>query len=178
MENGDVVMTDLLPYFEIRKRLQVHPLILEEISTSHAVSLPLPTLRWGLPAWLQWAAPAVRRPGSPVIHSPPDQWWAVDAVHGRMILFAKVAVWPIPGTQDWEPETLPTMGISLMGYKAQLAGAEQCLASLAPVFLTRQSGEPAEKAAGLAALRVYLPVPLQRQYRAIAADFFDWLEGS
>lgn len=158
--------------------MQTHPLILEEITTSHAVSLPLPTLRWRLPAWVQWAAPAVRSPGSPVVQAPPDQWWAVDAIHGRMILFAKVEVWPIPGTQDWKPETLPTLGISLAEYKARLAGVEQRLASLAPLFLSSRPADLADKAACLAALQLYLPVPLQHQYRAIAADFFEWLEGS
>ena len=52
-------------YGEIRQRQRTHVLRQTEVPVDHAVSLPLPTLRWGRPAYACFASPAIRRPGQP-----------------------------------------------------------------------------------------------------------------
>ena len=56
--------TTLLSYQEFRKRQATHMLRQTEIPVEHAISLPLPTLRWNRPAYIAFASPAIRRPRS------------------------------------------------------------------------------------------------------------------
>jgi hypothetical protein len=56
-----------------------HPAQRLQLPVEHFRSLPLPTLRWGAPAYASFAAPAVRTPGLPLRLGTPDRWWLVDA---------------------------------------------------------------------------------------------------
>src|SRR5215470_12331995 len=78
----------LLSFSQIRERQKTHPLRQSEVPVEHAVSLPLPTKRWGEPAYAFFASPAFRIPGKPVEQGPPDRWWAVKAHGGAIMIYA------------------------------------------------------------------------------------------
>ena len=58
------------------------------VPIEHAVSLPMPTMRWSSPVFAVFAGPALRRPGRPLELHPPDRWWAVDAESGDLVAYA------------------------------------------------------------------------------------------
>jgi hypothetical protein len=167
--------TSFLSYSKLRERLKQHCLMLEEVPTEASLSLPLPTLRFGVPGWAQFSAAAARLPGHPVVQDPPNRWWVVDARHGRMVLYALTSAYPFAADQAWQAETLPRIQASLAEYKAQLAEVEKQLETLAPLFFTGQLVEITIRQQFLKALLAYLPAPLHPQYRALVPDFFEWL---
>ena len=73
----------LLTYSEARKRQRNHCLRQSEIPVEHAISLPLPTKRWGKPSYAYFASPSLRSPGHPVEQGAPDRWWVTDAHGGK-----------------------------------------------------------------------------------------------
>jgi hypothetical protein len=165
-----------LSYSRLRERLQQHCLLLEEVPTEATKSLLLPTLRFILPGWAQFSAPAKRMPGHPIVQDPPDRWWVVDAWQGRIIVYAITKAVPFVTINDWKAETLPIINLSLEAYKTQLAEVGTQLDKLAPAFFNGQPVDQATRHKLLGVLFTYLPAPLHPQYRALVPDFIAWLD--
>jgi hypothetical protein len=166
----------LLSYSEARSRQRTHPLRQTEIPVEHAVSLPLPTRRWVGPGYAFFAAPSTRVPERPPVQGAPDRWWVVDAHGGRLILYALCAAVPFaPGT-TWGDSDLPPVTRSLDELRGALQQIGVWMDAAAPEFFAGRPGDPALRLTLAEALKAHLPPPLQPQYRALAADFFAWLE--
>ncbi|BCM94389.1 hypothetical protein IAD21_06296 [Abditibacteriota bacterium] len=166
----------ILSYSDIRNVQRTHPLQKSLVPVEHAVSLPIPTKRAGHLAYAFFAAPAARQPGKPMRQGAPDRWWLLDA-HGSasVIIYALCAVQPF-ATETWGAVTLPPVAGSLADLKAALANLESQMNALTPVFFAGDAGDASAKQELSAALMAVLSEPLQPQYRALAPDFFAWLE--
>src|SRR5437764_15393128 len=94
--------TKWLSYSDIRQKQRNSSLRQAEIPVEHAVSLPIPTLRFGSPVYAGFASPALRQPEQPMRQGAPDRWWAVDARSGHLALYALATVVPIAPDANWE----------------------------------------------------------------------------
>ena len=163
-----------VPYGRIRNEQNSGTLRQSEVPIQHALSLPVPTRRFG-PGFASFASPALWEPGKPTVQSPPDRWWTVDAATGHLTLFAKVAALPFC------EEQFPTVTLPLP--TATVAELRECSRSLNglmdPVSAAFFAGEPppTESIGELQRiLTTILAEPLQKQHRALAQDFFEWME--
>jgi len=166
--------SDFVPYARIRSDQSSGTLRQSEIPIQFALSLPLPTRRFGA-GFASFASPALREPGRLTVQSPPDRWWVVDAVTGHLTLFARVAAVPFCD-EPFPTLTLPAPTATM----AELRESSRRLNSLMdPVGAAFFAGEPApaelvdELKKLLATL---LAEPLLQQHRALARDFFAWME--
>jgi hypothetical protein len=166
----------LLNYSELREQQKSHVLIRSEVPIEHAISLPLPTIRWGEPSYAYFAAPALRRPQEPMRQSAPDRWWVVAAHGGRLMVYALTKSIPFPSDAAFEAVTLPRVAMSREELRQSLKTMEGKLESLTPHFFAGEPGDPMERGSLGSMLAELLPKPLQPQYRAVAPDFFEWLE--
>ena len=166
----------LMSYLELRERQKSHILIRSEVPVEHAVSLPLPTIRWGEPSYAYFAASALRRPEELMRQSAPDRWWVLAAHGGRLMIYALTKSIPFPSNAAFEPVTLPRVTISREELRQSLKTMEAMLENLTPRFFAGESGDAIERRNLGAMLEELLPKPLQPQYRALVPDFFDWLE--
>ena len=165
-----------MSYTELRERQKSHILIRSEIPIEHAISLPLPTMRWGEPSYAYFAAPALRRPEEPMQQSAPDRWFVLAAHGGRLTIYALTKSIPFPSDAAFEAVTLPRVAMSREELRQSLKTMEGMLDSLTPRFFAGEAGDAIERRNLGAMLAELLPKPLQAQYRALAPDFFSWLE--
>lgn len=161
---------------QARERMRTHPLRLAEVPVEHSVSLPMPTRKWGGPAYAFFAAAAVRRPDRPVEQGVPDRWWVVDALGGRIVVYALTSAVPFAESKNWTAITLPPIEQSVAELRQGQAEVEEVLNGLVPLFFAGDTAPKGERAGALARLFALLPAPLHPQYRALAPDFFAWLE--
>ncbi len=163
-----------LPLAELRGRLRTHPLRLSEVPVEFEVSFPVPTRRFGPPAYAWFAGPCVRRPDGPAEHAPPDRWWAIDAATGRLLVYALAAVHPFADLPA-APVVVPVPPRSVADQRAAVERLEAALTAAATAFF---AGLPdATRPALREAVGAVLPDGLRPTYRALAPDFFDWLDG-
>ncbi len=176
--NTDVLAVEkhLIGYTELRERQKSHVLIRSEVPTEHAISLPLPTLSWGEPAFAFFAAPALRRPDEPMQQGAPDRWWVMGAHGGRLLVYALCKAVPFPSGGRFEGVTLPRLTIARDELRQSLKAVETSLDTLAPHFFAHEPGDELQRKQLGAMLAELLPKPLQPQYRALVPDFFSWLE--
>jgi hypothetical protein len=166
----------LLSYTEIVGLLPRHSLRLKEVPTEHLVSLALPTMRFGEPAYVWFAAPARRRPGEPMRLSPPDRWWALTAHGATLLLYARTVIVPMgleqeaPASAEWR--TPP--GEDVTARAVRLRALEAVMATVSQDFF---AGRPATAGAALAAELEAATggAELAPFYRAMAPDFWAWL---
>lgn len=173
-------MSDVQPkwltFEEIRIRQRSSAVRVAEVPVEHAVSFPLPTLRFGAAAYAAFAAPALRPTDGPAEQGVPDRWWAVDAVAGRLVVYALWQAIPFAEGVAWSPVTLPSLNRSVAEVRKLIADLEGRVAGLAPRFFASEPGDAEARRGLLRALAEFLPAPLQPQYRALVPDFFAWLE--
>lgn len=160
---------------EVRERLKTHWLRQAEIPVEHVVSLPLPTRRWGRPAYAFFASPAVRLPGQPLEQGAPDRWACLEAQGGQILVYARSAIVPFAGEREWPTVTVPPVSGSLAALKARLASIESLAEALIPAFFAGESGAPDARQALLQELTGHIAAPLLPQHEALAPDFFSWL---
>ena len=172
----NTVDTKWLSYSDIRQKQRNSPLRQSEIPVEHAVSLPMPTLRFETPAYAGFSAPAVRRPQEPVQQGAPDRWWAVDARNGHLLLYSHTPTVPIAAGANWQKVTLPPVVKTVDDLRQTLAQIEEKMNGLVPAFFAGESGDKAGRAELARLLSEILPDPLIPQYRALAPDFFTWLD--
>jgi hypothetical protein len=164
-----------LTYRQAREQQRTHPIRLAEVPVEHAVSLPLPSLRWGVPSYAQFAAPADRSPDRPPQQGPPDRWWVLDARSGRLVVYALTSAVPF-AQAPFAAVTLPPAVCTLDELRKRHAELDDVLGALSPLFFTGRPGEPDARRDALDLLEAVVRAPLVDRYRALTPDFFSWLE--
>jgi len=168
-----------LDYATLRKHQGSSAFRMAEIPIEHSISLGLPTLRWGCPAYAFFAGPALKRRGQPVQQGVPDRWWAVDPRSEHLLAYALVAALPFAdeGTAAvWVTVTLPLPDGTVEQLRERLATIDAMMDTLAPRFF---AGEPVSASARSALAEIliaHIPAPLLPPYRALTPDFWAWLE--
>lgn len=165
----------LLGFADVQKWLQQHPIRLTEIPTEHAVSLPMPTLRWGEPAYAFFASPAERRPGQAANQGAPDRWWAFRANGGQLLIYARTAVVSFAPGQIWDTFAVPPASDSVFVLQQRVRDIQTMMDAVVPAFFAGSPGDPLVRAALAGVLGQFLAPPLLDQYRALVPDFFLWL---
>jgi hypothetical protein len=150
---------------------------MSEIPVEHAVSLPIPTNRWGGPGYAFFASPALRRPGQPVRQDAPDRWWVVSARGGGGIVYALWKAVPFAEGDGWGGVTLPAVASTIAELKQALARIGGLMDTLAPAFFAGEAGDAGARESLSRELASFIPGLLMPQYRALASDFFEWIEG-
>ena len=164
----------ILSYSELRERQKTHYLRQYEIPVEHSLSWPVPTLRWGIPAYAYFASPAQRVLGKPLVLSAPDRWWLIDARNGHLLLYALTRVQPFGGT-EWPDVEFPAVQRNMAEQKILLASLEEHMAVAADKFLSGGELSSLEQIDLKAAFAALIPNSLAAQYHALAPDFFEWL---
>jgi hypothetical protein len=155
-----------------------HPLRQSEIPIEHAVSLPMPTRRFGSPAYAFFAAPAIRRPGAPTVHGAPDRWWVLSALGAHVEVYAVTSIFSFAENgQVWESTEVPAPTATIPELQSSLKEFEALMDVTVPDFFSGASADPEHASTVLRALGEQIPRPLMDQYRALARDFFEWLGG-
>ncbi len=166
----------LMTYTELRGNERVTTLRRLEIPNEHAVSLPLPTKRWGEPAYAFFASPARRRPRQPMEQAPPDMWWAISAVDARLLIYAASSILPYAKDEGWKRVTLPRDTRTLDQAKNDISVIERSIDDLAPAFFEGDRGSESVRHTLIQALVQHVPDLLMPQYLTLVPDFFEWLK--
>jgi len=166
----------ILSFTEARKLQHSSSLRQSEIPIEHAISLPMPTNRWGEPGYALFASPALRRPGQPVEQGGPDRWWVVSANGGNLIVYARSIAVRFSGTESWPSVTMPPVNRSIDEMRQALREIDEVMDALAPAFFAGEKGDAQLRGELASLLGSHLPEPLVPQYRELAPDFFAWLE--
>ena len=166
----------MLNYSEARKRYDNSIFRKTQIPVEHAVSLPMPTKRLGIPGYAYFASPALRLPGEPVEQDPPDRWWIMDADSGLILIFAQWKVMPFTTDVNWTGGSLPPVSANIDELRQVITDIENKMDVLAPAFFEDMPGNSKTRKDLAQTLTKYIPEPLLPQYCALAPDFFAWLE--
>jgi hypothetical protein len=180
-DNGVTTMPDprptLLSYADARVALGRHPLRSRDVPVEHELSLPVPSTRWGGPAYAVFAGAATRRPGTPKQLAVPDRWWAVDARSGALIAYSATAAVPFTDADLGGPTSVASSGqpVRTVLNKQELLG--ELMDQVVPGFLDPALPLAAHLIGDLRNLwRELTPEGAAGWYRALAPDFFGWLE--
>lgn len=166
----------ILGYHDIRKQQNTHFLYLNEIPTGYYVSLPLPTRRFGTPAYVFFASPSSMQPGRPVSVAAPRLWWAIDAQTGQLLLYAQTKILPL-SKQQFDGVLLPIIERSLDEQEALLSRLESQLTIATEAFFQDVTLPIETHLAVAQSLSAYLPSILRPYYQALSSDFYEWLFG-
>jgi hypothetical protein len=163
--NGTKIMT----IEEINQALSHHSVISHELPLQWELSLPMPTLLPGRPAYTWFACPASHKPGQPLQLLPPDRRFTLDASNARLLVY-DTGEWRKP---NWHTLTLPQNNKSRAELIADFQKVAQALNSAAQAFFLHQ-----ETPAGVyLALMAYLIPDILPWYQALAPNFWQWLAG-
>ena len=169
------VQKQIITYSQIRERMNRHTLRQSEIPVGHAVSLPLPTKRWGRPSYAFFASPSRRVPGQPAEQGAPDRWWVLDACGGHLIVYALYSAIPFTDEVEFSATSLPLATASIQDMRQSLERITGMMDQAVAAFFTDDAGDPSVRSALKDELIKIFPDPLLPQYRALAPDFFSWL---
>jgi hypothetical protein len=165
----------LLPYADLRRGF-AHPAVRDaEVPTGHSVSLPVPTLRQGVAGYAGFAGPALRRPGVPLRLGTPDRWWVVDAGRGALLSYGRTAAIPFADDLPAGPVTVD-LGRTVAEAREDLAVLTELIDTVAPRFFAGDDADPAARRATADQLTAVVGAGTVAWYRALAPDFFAWLE--
>lgn len=170
------VLAHLVPYLQVRKEFLDHPVRHTEVPVEHAISLPVPTLRWSLPGYAGFAGPATRTPGQPLRLGIPDRWWALHAEHRGLIGYGLTAALPFAALGA-DPVLVDRSGRSVADAHEDLQLLDELMDQAAASFLASSAADGALRNDLLEALTTNVTDPVLPWYRAFAPDFFSWLEG-
>jgi hypothetical protein len=166
-----------MSFEEMHERMKTHHAIRSTVPTEHTISFPLPTRRWGEPAYACFACPALRRAGQPLRQGVPDRWWAIHARNGQLVVYALWQALPYASNVQWAPVTLQSEQRSIAEQEQTRASIGLLMDALVPSFFVGEAAELQTRHALKEMLLAYLPEPLLPWYRALVPDFFAWLEG-
>lgn len=166
----------LLNYSDFHKKLVSSPVIFNELPVGHYISLPLPTKRWKQPGYAFFANPAIFLPDKSRRFSIPDRWWLMNAYTGHLVFYSLYSIMPFSNELNWQETIVPFEYMSIQDAKSKLATIELLMDTLVSAFFTSEVVSVNTRQSLLTTLLSYFPQPLANQYRAVAADFFDWLE--
>ncbi len=166
------------PYEQAVKELAEHPLLTAEVPVEHFVSWLLPTLRWTRPGYAGFACPAVRIPRQHMELGNPVSWWVLSAENGKLLAYALTSVIPFADQLPEGPVTVRSAGRTLAAVREDRRRLGELLTAAAPAFFAGESGDGTVRADLAEMLGLVLPAETVPWYRAMARDFFDWLERS
>jgi hypothetical protein len=164
----------IINYAEFRQQQYTHFLYQYEIPTEYYVSLPMPTRRFGTPAYVLFSSPSSAHPGQLVSVDVPQMWWTIDAQRAKILLYAQTNILPF-SKQKFERCTLPKVDRSLDEQEALLQTLENLLTEAANIFFQNETVEINLQTSLRENLRSYLPQVIFPLYQAISPDFFEWL---
>lgn len=164
-------------YRVIRQSFTAHHLRVHEVPVEHAVSLPVPTRRWTLSGYAAFAGPARRVPGESLQLGLPDRWWLIDARSGDLLAYNRTECLPFAAGLGTGWVTLPTPHRSIAALQEDQRVLDNLMEAAAPDFFAGGTGAPDTRADLAAALAACAGAPVLPWYRALAPDFFRWLEG-
>ncbi|HEX5416281.1 MAG TPA: hypothetical protein VFZ25_11485 [Chloroflexota bacterium] len=168
--------SNYLSYAEARRRLKTMAIVISDVPTEAAVSLPIPTKRYTLPGYAVFAAPAVRIPGQPPVQGAPDRWWVLNARGGHLVLYGLTAVLPFAPGETFGDVTLPNPNRPIDELRDDLAVLDRVMSGVVNEFFAGAAGEADRRRAVSETLALVIPAVLAPRYRALAPDFFSWLE--
>jgi hypothetical protein len=147
-----------------------------EIPLEHHLSLPLPTQRYGEPAFAFYACPIVREPPAAPRCRPPDRHWAFSANSGALLFYAQISVLPLaPPGESWSVVTLEASADTVTALVDQLNALAPIMDRASAAFFDGEGyphGEQLAEEFVRTVGRSVLPF-----YRAMAPDFLGWLMG-
>ena len=165
----------LLTFSEVLARWRAHPLRQSEIPIEHEVSLPIPTKRWGEPAYVFFAAPGVREKGRRSQTGAPDRWWAIAAHGGRVLAYALLDVVPLVDVPRSEREAAAGSPATVAEHRQRLSTIEALMDTLALAFFEGRQPDEALKGTLATTLAAHVGAERLDGYRAFAPDFMAWL---
>lgn len=166
-----------LPYKKLRDAFTRHPIRTAEVPVEHAISLPLPTLRWGRPAIAGFSAPALRQPGRPLELGAPDRWWLLDMSGQRLLAYATTAAIPFDGGLSDETVEVDRTGQSIDNINETLHMLDEAMDRVIEPFLAGQPGDAAQRSDVMEILTLAVTKAVLPRYRALCPDFLGWLDG-
>ena len=170
------VTPKLMSYSEARRHLMTMSIVLSDVPTEAAVSLPIPTRRLSLPGYAVYAAPALRIPGQEPVQGPPDRWWVLNAHGGHLLLYALTAALPFATGEIFNDAVLPNPHRSIDEMRDDLAVLDRLMNGVVKDFFAGAAGELDRRRAVSETLTLIIPSVLSSRYRALAPDFFAWLD--
>jgi hypothetical protein len=164
------------PYDRAAQEFAEHPLRTTEIPVEDYVSELLPTLRWSRPAYTGFAAPAAGSPGQPLTVGTPGPWWAFDADNGRLLAYALASEIPFPDPFLEGPVTVQPPNRSFSAVKEDRKLLGELMTAAVPAFFGGETGDGNLRGDLAGVIGQVVPQELMPWHKALARDFFDWLE--
>lgn len=165
----------LLAFSDVRQELGAHRLRLAEIPIAHSLSLPLPTLRWGSPAYAFFATARLRRPERAQIAIPPDSWGLLDPQNGHLLLYARWATLPILSGVDATRLVPATAHGEFAALQQEEAALTSLLDRASSAYLGGQDVDRHTRHALVTRFARLADENLVPYYQALVPDFFRWL---
>jgi hypothetical protein len=168
--------TGRLSYRDARRLFGTHPLRISEIPVEHAVSLPVPTLRCGAPGYAGFAGPARRVPHAPLQLAAPDRWWVLGGQRRGLLVYCLTAAIPFAAELSPAQVTLPLVTRDLAAVEEDLRMIDVLMDRAAEEFFNARPPSADVGSDLLAVLTAHVSQAVMGWYRALAPDFFGWLD--
>jgi hypothetical protein len=173
MEMPQAVMTS---YAKAKDRAQSHPIRMSEVPVEYSVTMLLPTASRGRPAYIQAASPALRRFGEPVKQGAVDRWWLLDARGARLVQYALTELVPLGANPAFGACEYVSPAPTMEALREGQASLAEAMEGASEAFLNGRPAAEGQGAKVLGLLAKTTAAPLIALYRALAPDFFAWLE--
>ena len=142
------------------------------VPTVWELSLPMPTLRFSKPAYAWFVSAALKTPGSPLKLSPPNIFFALDAITGEILHYD---TWKLPlkaSQERWYAVDLPLSKFSREASKERFSRVIDSLNQAASDFFKNNAIKPVDAHR----INEYLNVEMLAWYKSIAFDFWSVLD--
>ncbi|GAB3280522.1 hypothetical protein GCM10027347_55710 [Larkinella harenae] len=173
-------VTNWLTYKTIRRTVSTHYIRQAEVPTDYFVSLPLPTLRAGIPAFACFASAFIREipeadSNTPIriTYSPPDRWWLLSARGQYLLQYTMCSLLNFTDRSFEHFSVTDTR--SLVEVQKLLKTIEQYLETIVPAFFEKSPVSEETKKNLHEALTEFIPPQQLHIYDALVPDFFQWL---
>jgi hypothetical protein len=166
-----------LSYAQIQADAVNHPIRRAEVPVEHAISLPLPTLRWTLPGYACFAGPARRVPGQPLRLRAPDRWWVLDARRHALLGYALTTAVPFAADLSPGEVEVTSTGRDVAARREDLKALGELVDVAARRFFAGETGDPVLRSDLIETLTTDHLREAEPWYRALTPDFFAWLDG-
>ena len=173
---AQTIPPNYVSYGQLRKEFLNHPVRHAEVPVEHSISLPLPTLRWSVPAYAGFASPAVRAPNQPLRLGTPDRWWALHAQYRSLIGYGLTTAVPFAVLSPGEV-LVDRAKRSLSGVREDLRLLDELMDQAASLFLAGSAADASLRSDLLEAVVANVTESVMPWHRALVPDFFSWLEG-
>jgi hypothetical protein len=147
-----------------------------EVPIQSYVSIPLPTRRFGPCAFASFPCPEHLAIGQKPEIAPPDRWWLFDERAEHLLCYSITAVTPFA-------QPMPPPGINDASAKVSvdekarlLTELEATIDEIAPAFFKGDASSTEQRSDISVRLSNYVGAEILPYYKALAPDFFAWLD--